>query len=164
MDEPKIIEITGQPIAAGLVMHTTHKTFVRDMPGLFKRYMDLKEAGKINHLKSPWEYISLSKDFSEDGSWDYYTGYVVTNSGDQIPDLVEFSPPSGLYAVFPIRCRSKLLFPLKVGKTKREIYTQWLPASVYEFSGFEYEYSNEAMAESSFYDIDLYVGIKKKTD
>jgi predicted transcriptional regulator YdeE len=138
------------------------ETVYKDLPKVYKRYMALKESGQVKYIKEPWEYVSLSMNFDSSQAWDYYTGYVVGKFDPEANHLVNFKVPKGDYAVFEIRCKSKFFFGWKIGKLKRYIYTKWLPASEYEFTGFEYEYNNEEMARKSAYDIDLYVGIRKK--
>ncbi|HYH04660.1 MAG TPA: effector binding domain-containing protein [Bacillota bacterium] len=162
MIQPGIIERNEAVTAVGLMVRTTEKTVFKDLPKVYSQYMDINKSNRIPNMKQPWEYVSLSTNFEGNQTWDYYTGHVVTSSGSIAGELVEFQIPQGIYAVFPIRCKFKLFFGLKVGQMKRYIYTQWLPSSEYEFAGFEYEYNNETMAQVRPYNIDLYVGIKKK--
>lgn len=162
MNAPDFVEIDHEIIAAGLSIRTTFKTVFKDLPAVYNRYMDIKRKNPIQNLKSPWEYVSLSKNFDADKSWDYFTGHVITGSDGQNKGLVQFSVPPGLYAVFHIKCKTKLLLGFKMGSSKRYIYDQWLPKSGYDFAGYEYEYNNEEMWKESPYNIDLYVGIKKK--
>lgn len=160
MVEPKIVKIEQDITAAGLMIRTTQKTVYKDLPKVYAEYMAIKDKDGIRTIKSPWEYVSLSRNFEGVDSWDYYTGYVVTAYAGVPDTLVRFSVPAGTYAVFPIRCRFKPFFALKIGRMKRHIYKKWLPGSGYAFAGHEYEYNNEAMHAVSPYDIDLYVGIR----
>jgi len=160
--QPRFINVQDDIICTGLKIRTTRKTIYKDLPKVYASYMSMKEKGQVNYIKKPWEYISLSMNFDSSQAWDYYTGYVVEKFEPDAVKLVNFEIPQGDYAVFEIRFKSKIFFGWKMGKLKRYIYTKWLPASGYEFTGFEYEYSNEEMARKSIYDIDLYVGIKKK--
>lgn len=51
----------------------------------------------------PWEYVSLSKNFDDNQSWDYFTGHAVT-SIDNIPEVfISFEVPTNTYAVFPVK-------------------------------------------------------------
>lgn len=163
MKEPKIVDVERGFDCAGLSARTSDKTVFRDLPVLYAKYMKLKDGGALRNLREPWQYVSLSADFSDDtSSWTYLTGHVVTKYADGPAGIVSFSTPPGKYAVFALRCRSKLLFALKMGSLKRFIYAKWLPASPYEFAGYEYEYSDEAMHARSPYDIDIYVGIRDR--
>ena len=162
MKEPKIVEFNKNLEAVGLMTRTTAKTVYKDLPRLYAEYMAIKDSSGIKNIKNPWEYISLSNNFEGGSSWDYYTGYVVTSYEGSSEKLVKFSMPAGRYAVFPLRCKHKIFFGFKMGRMKQYIYKKWLPASGYEFAGYEYEYNNEAMHKISPYNIDLYVGIKKK--
>lgn len=160
--EPRIVKVQDGIKCAGLMIRTTRKTVYKDLPEIYASYMLMKENGSVKYIKEPWEYISLSMNFDDSQAWDYYTGYVVEKFDPDTNQLVNFKVPQGDYAVFELRCKRKAFFGWKMGKLKHSIYTKWLPGAEYEFTGFEYEYNNEEMARKSAYDIDLYVGIKKK--
>ena len=160
--QPRFVNVRNEIKCAGLKIRTTRKTVYKDLPQVYDRYMALKDSGQVKFIKEPWEYVSLSMNFEGSQAWDYLTGYVVEKFDPDAVGLVNFEVPQGDYAVFEIRCKRKILFGWKMGKLKRYIYTKWLPASEYEFTGFEYEYNNEEMARKSVYDVDLYVGIKEK--
>jgi predicted transcriptional regulator YdeE len=164
MKEPRILDVERGFDCAGLSARTSDKTVFRDLPVLYAKYMKLKDGGALRNLKAPWQYVSLNTDFSSDNSsWTYQTGHVVTMFADESEGVVSFSTPPGKYAVFALRCRSKALFGFRMGMLKRFIYAKWLPASPYQFAGYEYEYNDESMYARSPYDIDLYVGIREKT-
>ena len=162
MIEPKIIQIEKEIDCLGLSIRTTDKTVYQDLPRLYEKYMKLKDEGRVKNIKEPWEYISLSNNYSDSESWDYYTGYVVTGNEANQDELICFSVPAGTYAIFEIRCKSKFFFGFKMGRMKRYIFTKWLPQSGYEFTGCDYEYNNAEMHQKNTYDIDLYIGIKKQ--
>ena len=73
-----------------------------------------------------------------------------------------FEIPSGKYAVFPIRPRFKFMLGHSIGKMKKYIYEDWLPASGYEFAGYEFEYNDQKMFEENPHYIDLYVAVNDK--
>lgn len=161
--EPTIVTVEEPMYCVGLKITTSEKTVSRDLPYLYAKYMKIKEEGKVKHIKEPWEYISLSNNFSEKGTtWDYYTGYRITDYENTSNDLIPFSIPAGQYAVFQIRGINKLFLSIKMSQLKRYIYTQWLTRVQYEFTGYEYEYSTQAMHQIHPSDLDLYVGIKAK--
>lgn len=157
MEKPQIVELQNEIWAVGLSARINMKNIYQELSNVYKAFTKIKHL--IQQKKTPWEYVSLSKNMDENQSWDYYTGYVVNSLVGQDDSLHKFSIPRGTYAVFPIRCKFKFLLGMKMGKTKRYIYNQWLPVSGYAFSGFEFEYNNEEMNRKSPYDIDLYVGL-----
>ena len=160
--EPRIV-VLDKPIAAvGLSIRTGMKSVFKDLPKVYDRYMKLKAQNGIPNIKEPWEYVSLSKNFTDEKSWDYYTGHVVTSRNAVAEEFLGFEVPAGTYAVFPIRGKGKLFFGMAVGKMKKYIYETWLPQSQYEFGGYEFEYNNEAMHAENPYAIDLYVAINGK--
>lgn len=159
--EPRLVTLDEPVVAVGLSTRTNMKSVFRDLPKVYRKYLDLKEQYGIPDLKEPWEYVSLSDDFGEDETWVYHTGYVVTSCEKMPAVFTSFTIPAGEYAVFPLRPRNKILLGLAMGKMKRYIYTQWLPGSAYEFSGYEYEYSNEEISGKNRSFLDLYVGIKE---
>jgi len=107
MIEPKIIQIEKEIDCLGLSIRTTDKTVYQDLPRLYEKYIKLKDEGRVKNIKEPWEYISLSNNYSDSESWDYYTGYVVTGNEANQDELICFSVPAGTYAIFEIRCKSK---------------------------------------------------------
>ena len=160
--EPKVVTLNVPYKAIGLSVKTSMKSVFTDLPKLYKKYMSLKDKFGIPDQKVPWEYVSLSKNFDEDKTWDYFTGHVVKNT-DSMPEMfISFEIPTCTYAVFPVRPRNKLMLGFTIGKMKRIIYNNWLPKSKYEFLGYEFEYNNEKMFKESPYYIDLYVAVKEK--
>lgn len=160
--EPEIIAIDKPMTAAGLVMTTGMKTIFKDVAKILRKYMDCKSKYGLPHQKEPWEYVSLSKNFMGDHTWDYYTGHVVARA-DHLPEVFQaFEVPAGSYAVFHVRPKFKFLLGPQIGKMKKYIYTKWLPASQYDFAGCEYEYNNEEMFRMNPSFVDLYVAVKAK--
>jgi predicted transcriptional regulator YdeE len=161
--EPEIKTVNQEISCLGMMTRTNSKDIMKDLPKLYERYMDYKKNNEIPALRKPWEYVSLSKNFKDDLSFDYFTGYVVDKINPSTSEpLISFSTPSGTYAVFKIQAKNKLFFGLTMALTKKYIYQTWIPNSKYEFSGFEYEYNNEEMNKINPYNIDLYVGLKAK--
>ena len=160
--EPRIVTLDEPIMAVGLHTKTNMKSVFRDLPKVYRKYLDLKAKHGIPDLKEPWEYVSLSDDFTEDKTWVYHTGHVVAGFDKMPAVFTSFTIPAGNYAVFPLRPRNKILLGLAMGRMKRHIYLDWLPDSKYEFSGKEFEYNNEEMSKKNPSFIDLYVGIKEK--
>jgi predicted transcriptional regulator YdeE len=159
---PEITTLSEPIYAVGLMTHTSMKSVFKDLPVIYKKYMSYQEQYPVPNKKEPWEYVSLSKNFLEDQSWDYLTGHVVQKVSQKPEVYMDFEIPAGKYAVFPVRPKHKLMLGLAIGKTKRYIYVKWISKSRYEFSGYEFEYNNEKMSQDSPYYIDLYVAIKDK--
>lgn len=161
--EPKIVNVEKPIIASGFFVNTSTSKIFADLPKLYSQYMSYKDKNGIPNQKLPWEYISLSKNFDDKNkTWDYYTGHVVTDFDKNNKDLTNFEAPAGTYAVFKIEAKGKIRFGITMAQTKEYIYNKWLPASKYQFDGYEFEYNNEEMAKENPYFINLYVGIKEK--
>lgn len=161
--EPRIVELAEPIQAVGICSATGAATVYRDLPKIFKEFMEIYDRAGIPNRKEPWEYVSLSDYFDETGqTWNYYTGYVVSSDGGIPGEMILFAVPEGTYAVFPLRCKNGADLGRTMGSLKRYIYRKWLPASGYDFTGYEFEYNNEAMREAGHFDIDLYVGIREK--
>ena len=160
--QPRISIVNKEINCLGLMIHTNIKTVYKDLPKVYDRYMNLFNKNLISNIKRPWEYISLIQNYDTNMTWDYYTGHVITKYEDIYEDIVKFKVPEGEYAVFEVRCKKQIFFGIKIAKIKKYIYTNWLPKSEYEFSGYEFEYNNEEMKKKSPYDVDMYIGIKKK--
>jgi predicted transcriptional regulator YdeE len=160
--EPKIVTLNESYKVIGLSIQTNMNSVYTDVPKVLQQLLSLNEKIGIPNKKQPWEYISLSNNFTDDKSWDYYTGYVVTKSESIPKEFIFFETPAGDYAVFPVRCRVNYLLGLVIGKTKKYIYTKWLPESKYEFMGYEFEYTDEKMFNENANSLDLYVAIKEK--
>lgn len=162
--EPVIITLSEPFKATGLVVKTDMKNVFGDVGKILRAYMDYKNKYGIPNQKEPWEYVSLSKNFTGNQTWEYYTGHVVTDIGNDVPGVfISFEAPAGTYAVFPIKSKFRFMLGLSIGKTKRYIYNHWLAESQYEFAGYEFEYNNEKMFKENPNFIDLYVGVKEKT-
>ncbi|HEY8463800.1 MAG TPA: GyrI-like domain-containing protein [Bacillota bacterium] len=146
--EPKIITLNEPIKAVGLSIETNMNTVYKDVSLILKKYMDYKNQFGISNLKEPWEFVALSRNFRGNQSWEYLVGDVVTDF-EQVPrELTSFQIPVGTYAIFPIvKPFTKLLWGLKIGKTKKYIYDTWLPNSQYEFAGFEFEYNNQKIED-----------------
>jgi len=158
---PKIETLETPITALGLMIRTDMNHVFKDITRVLRAISTLKAKGNFPGQKQPWEYVSLSTNFDEKQAWDYYTGFVVDDTERSSDELIPFEIPNGTYAVFPIRPKSKLLLSAAIVKTKRYVYQQWLPASGYDFAGYEFEFNDELMhAENPNY-IVLYVAIKK---
>jgi predicted transcriptional regulator YdeE len=163
-DAPTIVTLTESIKMIGVSARMTPKTVFRDSQILGQRYNQVKTAGLVHNKKSPWAFVAISKDFSEDGAWDYLMGDVVTDL-ENVPDkLLPFEIPAGTYAKFSLQPRSVALWGFALGMLKKFIYTEWLPNSNYLLNNqilgdFEY-HDQRSLAKKP--EIDLYVSIKEK--
>lgn len=161
--EPGIIKLEAPIKMVGVSMKTSMKSIYKDAATLGKEYQKVKTS--IPNKKTPWAFVAISKDISNDkSSWEYLVGDVVT-SFENVPDnLIAFEIPVNTYAVFTIRPKFNFLWGPAIGLTKKNIYTKWLPNSKYESDDsiagdFEYHDERSLGKRPS---IDLYVPIKEK--
>jgi AraC family transcriptional regulator len=150
----------------GISTRTTMKSVYNDVPKLGKEYLALKERNVIPNKKDPWAFVAVSKDFREDGSWEYLMGDVVTTLDSIPPGLLSFEIPVNTYAVFPIRPKSRYAWGIEIGRTKKYIFNEWLPNSGYEADPSvlgDFEYHDER-STSKQPEIDLYVSVRAKKD
>jgi len=161
--EPKIVTLDQPILAVGLSIRTNIRDVINDLPRINKQYLKLKEKYGIPDIKEPPEVIALRKNIDAFESWDFYTGHAVTKSAAKLPqELIGFEAPAGIYAILPIRCDHKLLFGLTVMKIKKYFYRTWLPHSIYQFGGCEFEYGNEAIRQQNRLALDLYIALKER--
>jgi predicted transcriptional regulator YdeE len=162
--EPKIVTLTEPIKMIGVSTRTGMKTIFKDAATLGQKYKQVKDQGLIENKKAPWGFVAISKNFQGTESWDYLIGDVV-NTLDHVPAGLEcFEIPPSTYAVFPICPKSKFSWGITIGRTKKYIYTEWLPPSKYEADPCivgDFEYHDErSLAKKP--EIDLYVAIKEK--
>jgi predicted transcriptional regulator YdeE len=164
--EPKIVTLKEPIKMIGVSTRTGMKTIFKDATNLGQKYKQVKEQGLIQNKRTPWTFVAISKNFQGTESWDYLMGDVV-NTLDYVPAELEcFEIPPSTYAVFPIRPKSKFSWGITIGRTKKYIYTEWLPGSKYESDPSilgDFEYHDERSLSKKPV-IDLYVAIKEKRD
>jgi AraC family transcriptional regulator len=164
--EPTIVTLQEPIRMIGVSTRTTMKTIFKDAANLGQKYKQVKDQGLIQNKKVPWGFVAISKNFQRTESWDYLMGDVV-NTLNHVPvGLEPFQIPASTYAVFPIRPKSKLSWGITIGRTKKYIYTEWLPNSKYAadpsiLGDFEY-HDERSLAKKP--EIDLYVAIKEKME
>jgi predicted transcriptional regulator YdeE len=162
--DPKLVTLKEPIKMIGVSTRTGMKSIFKDAASLGQKYKQVKEQGLIQNKKAPWGFVAISKNFQGTESWDYLIGDVV-NTLDHVPAGLEcFEIPASNYAVFPIRPKSKFSWGIAIGRTKKYIYTEWLPNSKYEADSSilgDFEYHDErSLAKKP--EIDLYVAIKEK--
>jgi len=162
MIQPKISEVKKQFICSGFMIHVNMKNVYRNINKVLNEYKAFCGKNQNPNMKRPWQYISLSTNYDEKMEWDYFTGHVVSKYDNEPAGLMHFEIPKGDYAVFEIRVKHAFAFAFTMGRLKKYIYKNWLPDSGYVFSGYEFEYNDENMKKINPYNVDLYVGIKKK--
>jgi len=164
--EPEIVTL-GEPIKMiGVATRTGMKRVFKDAARLGQEYKKIKDANLIRNKKEPWGFVAVSRDFQGVESWEYLMGDVV-NCLDFVPEgCKSFEIPAMMYAVFPIRPKSRFSWGITIGLTKKYIFTEWFPKSKYEsdnsiLGDFEY-HDQRSLAKNP--EIDLYVAIKEKTE
>lgn len=164
--EPGIVTLKEPIKMIGVSTRTGMKTIFKDAANLGQRYKQVKDQNLIQNKRSPWGFVAISKDFQGTESWTYLMGDVV-NTLDQVPaGLESFEIPAITYAVFPVHPKSKFAWGITIGRTKKYIYTDWLPNSQYEADPSilgDFEYHDERSLGKKP-EIDLYVAIKEKRD
>jgi predicted transcriptional regulator YdeE len=163
--EPRIVDLE-QPIQIiGMGVDTNLKTVYRDIPALGKQFAKYKQTHEIPNKRQPWGFAAVSRGFNEEkGTFTYFMGDRVTMIA-QVPDgLKAFEIPVAKYAVFPIRPKNRLGWPVAIASAKRYIYTAWLPNSIYTQAGVidDFEYHDERSTRKGNPEIDLYVAIQEK--
>lgn len=162
---PRILDLE-QPIQIlGMGVDTSLKTVYRDIPALGKQFAKYKQTHQIPNRREPWGFAAVSQGFNEaKGTFTYFMGDRVTTL-EQVPEGLEaFEIPVVKYAVFPIRPRNRLGWPVAIASAKRHIYTAWLPSSIYTQAGTidDFEYHDERSLRKGNPEIDLYVAIKER--
>jgi predicted transcriptional regulator YdeE len=102
--EPRMITLDAPMKVIGVSMRTSMKTICKDAVTLGKEYRKIKAQNLIKNRRTPWLFVAISTNLSEDKtSWDYTRGDVVTTF-DNIPEgLTVFEILCMTYAVFTIR-------------------------------------------------------------
>jgi predicted transcriptional regulator YdeE len=164
--EPEIVTLKEPIKMIGVSTRTGMKTIFKDAENLGQKYKQVKDQGLIQNKKVLWGFVAISKNFQGTESWDYLMGDVV-NTFDHVPaGLESFEIPAMTYAVFPIRPKSKFAWGITIGRTKKYVYTEWLPNSKYAADPSivgDFEYHDErSLAKKP--EVDLYVAIKEKGD
>lgn len=134
--EPCIIDLEQSIQIVGMAVDTDLKNVFRDIPALGRRFAKHKQTHEIPNKKLPWGFAAVSKGLDEEkGAFTYFMGDHVTRL-EQVPEeLKAFEIPISKYAVFPIRPKNRLGWPVAIASAKRHIYTAWLPNSIYEPAG-----------------------------
>lgn len=162
--EPVLVTLPEPICVIGVAVRTNPKSVFKDATELGKVYEQVKKAGIISNKKEPWAFAALSRNYQEDGSWEYLMGDVVT-ALDIIPEgLLGCEIPAGLYARFSIQPRFAFLWGPALGLTKKFVFSEWLPSSDVVLDGSvvgDFEL-HDARSLGRNPEIDLYVSIRKK--
>jgi predicted transcriptional regulator YdeE len=163
-EEPEIVTLTEPIKMIGVSLRTNQKNVYRDSQVLGQHYNKIKTARLIQNKKDPWGFVAISKNFEEDGSWEYLMGDVVIDLNFVPEGLKGFEIPAKTYAKFSLQPRSVLVWGIAMGLMKKYIYTEWLPNSKFEVDSTivgDFEYHDERSV-SKKPAIDLYISIKEK--
>ncbi|MFZ5939599.1 MAG: GyrI-like domain-containing protein [Bacteroidota bacterium] len=162
--EPEIVELNEPILVVGLPITTSDRDIYKDVSKVYSEFVRLKKENAISRLKEPWAAINISMDYDPGtGTFTYVAGEAVTAFEDLPEGLSGFEIPAGSYAVFPVRPKSRLAWGLEMGRMKRYIYTEWLPASGFRVpaEGVEFEL-HDSRSLGRHPEISLYTGIVKK--
>jgi predicted transcriptional regulator YdeE len=162
---PHIVELAEPILIAGMAVDTDVRTVQRDVAALGKRLKAFKAKGHIPNLKQPWAFAAVSRDFDDrTGAFSYIMGDVVTSLDGMPRELTVFEIPPLVYAVFSVRPRNRLGWPVAIAQTKQHAYTAWLPNSRYEPARIidDFEYHDQRSTRRNKPEIDLYVAVKER--
>ncbi len=112
--------------------------------GIPELWQNITKSGMLSKLQELNDgelvgVVGVCTNYSEDGSMDYYVG---VDSSKSFEGSVELVVEGAKYAVFECEMTN-------IQETWREIFTQWLPTSEYEFANLpsiEY-YPNKEVCE-----------------
>lgn len=162
---PRIVDLEGPIWIVGMGVDTSLKTVYRDIPALGKQFATYKKTHEIPNKRQPWGFAAVSQGTDQEkGEFTYFMGDRVTTLEHVPAGLTAFEIPAAKYAVFPIRPKNSLGWPVAIASAKRYIYGTWLPNSIYEPAGVidDFEYHDERSLRKGNLEIDLYVAIKEK--
>ena len=161
--EPEIVKFNEPIKVIGLEIKTNDKDIYKDVGRVASQFNAIKEKSPIPNLKKPWASINISKDYDpQAGTFVYIVGDEVTEA-DSVPDgLKTYEVPAITYAVFTIKPKSKLAWGITMGRTKRFIYTEWLPQSGYKPSDIIGDFElHDDRSLGRHPQISLYVALKE---
>jgi predicted transcriptional regulator YdeE len=147
-------------------LDTTLKSIYRDVPGLGKRFKELKRAHPIPYRREPWAFAAVSSGFvPETGAMHYMLGDVVTQVKEVPEGMQAFDIPAITYAVFPVRPKNRFGWGLEIAGIKGYAYTVWLPKSGYQVAGIidDFEFHDERSVRKHDPEVDLYVAVKRRS-
>lgn len=162
--EPQIITLDEPIKLIGLGINTNDSAIYKDVERVATRFNEIKKSNPIPHLKKPWASINISKDYNvETKEFTYIVGDAVTKV-DTIPKgLKAYEVPAITYAIFPIKPKSKIAWGITMGRTKKYVYTEWLPKSGYKPSEIigDFElHDDRSLGKNP--EINLYVALKER--
>jgi len=162
--DPIIQTLPESIFMIGVSVRTNEKKIFKDSQVLGQQYARIKKEGIVPNKIVPRVFVAISRNFKEDGSWEYLMGDVVTTL-DSIPEgLTGCEIPAGLYARFSLQPRFTPLWGIALGMEKKYIFSEWLPASNYEINSEavgDFEYHDER-AFSKKPEIDLFIPLRSK--
>jgi len=163
---PEVVKLEKPVRLIGLEINTSDKAIYKDVEKVATAFHNIKKKNPVPNLKQPWASVNVSRDYDKaKGTFTYIVGDVVTKV-DTIPEgLSAYEIPAGMYAVFPVRPKSKIAWGIAMGRMKRFIYTEWLPASGYDASEIIYDFElHDERSLSKHPEIQLYVALKEKEE
>ena len=164
--EPEIVKLNEPIKLIGIEINTNDNDIYKDVGRVASEFNEIKKNHPIPYLKQPWASINISKDYNvENRTFKYIIGDVVTRI-DSIPDeLNYYEVPALMYAIFPIKPKSKIAWGITMGRMKKYIYTRWLPKSGYgasEIIGDFELHDDRSLGKKP--EINLYVALKENNN
>lgn len=162
--EPAIVELHEPVRAAGLSMQSSLRAIYRDAPELGRRFRELKQRQPLPNLRQPWAFVVLSRDFHPaTQAFTCLMGDVI-DSDQSVPEAwTVFEVPALTYAVFPVRPRHALGWPVAIAHAKDYAYRAWMPGSGFGPAGAvdDFEYHDERSTRRKDSQVDLYVAVRR---
>lgn len=162
--EPRIVRLQKPILLLGTEIRTNDRDIYKDVGRVSARFNEIKKKAPVPNLKQPWASINISRDYDgESRTFTYIVGDQVQRI-DAIPEgLNAYQIPAMTFAVFPVRPKSRIAWGITMGRTKRYIYTEWLPESGYQVrdSIGDFELHDERSL-GRHPEIQLYVAVKER--
>ncbi len=154
--EPMIKELPGMKVVGIEYTGLNQNGEVQQLWEEFNSYMN-----EIRDKVEPYLALGVCTNMRPDGSYTYVAGYAVTVIAQPPPGMVSRSTPPARYAIFTHHGQ---LFdvPNDLHSTYNYIFTDWLPASGYTYSGsptLEW-YDTRFKLESDESELDICIPIK----
>ena len=166
--EPKMVKREAVNIA-GFALKTKAKDGENraEIPKFWQAYMTDGRMEKLHSesfLKSHAEYGACFPEDPENGEFVYVIGIEIKNSSDVPGGYHIRTIPEALYAVFTTPPADESTFVSAIQGTWNYIFSEWFPASGYEFDGkgVDFELYDERCMAKTGKIIDIYIPVCKK--
>jgi AraC family transcriptional regulator len=173
---PEIMEIKPFTVVGFTSRHKMPDVrYTHDIPLYWETInMDYAEPlARLHNLFSKSRHCEYTICFDVDpltGEFTYLLGVGVDNPEDLAgiePDMYKMKMPGGLYARFTTPVVEYEKYPKTVRDTWKDIFDNWLPASVYEFDEKRYDYEyydkrDHAWENNGMTQMEIYIPVRRK--